>query len=47
MSKYSNYEHSQSSESPIELPNPNELLEDIQSLKNWREEFIKRKKVLD
>ena len=42
MNKYSGFEHSQPTESPVELPKPDELLADMTSLKNWREEYAKR-----
>ncbi len=42
MSKYSRYEHSQSSEAPVSLPDPEDLKVDIESLKAWRDEFEKR-----
>lgn len=42
MTKYSSYEHSQSSETPVFLPEPDELRADIENLKTWREEFKKR-----
>ncbi|MBV6446600.1 hypothetical protein [Nitrosomonas sp.] len=42
MTKYSGFEHSQPTESPIALPNPDDLLADMTSLKNWREEYAKR-----
>ncbi|MFH7321254.1 AAA family ATPase [Desulfurivibrio sp. D14AmB] len=42
MTKYSVFEHSQPTESPVELPKPDELLADMTSLKNWREEYAKR-----
>lgn len=42
MTKYSGFEHSQPTESPIELPMPDDLLTDMTSLKNWREEYTKR-----
>jgi hypothetical protein len=42
MTKYSGFEHSQPAESPVELPKPDELLADMTSLKNWREEYGKR-----
>ncbi|MHB1563772.1 MAG: AAA family ATPase [Leptospirillum sp.] len=42
MTKYSGFEHSQSTELPVELPKPDELLSDMTSLKNWREEYAKR-----
>ena len=42
MTKYSAFEHSQPAESPVELPKPAELLDDMTTLKNWREEYAKR-----
>jgi len=42
MSKYSRYEHSQSSEAPVDLPAPDELVEDISRLIAWHGEFSKR-----
>ncbi len=42
MTKYSAFEHSQPAESPVELPQPKDLLADMVSLKNWREEYAKR-----
>lgn len=42
MSKYSSYEHSQSSEAPVELPEPDELKTDIELLIVWHNEFTKR-----
>lgn len=42
MTKYSGFEHSQPTESPIELPKPDELLDDMTALKDWREEYLKR-----
>ncbi|MBN2713585.1 MAG: hypothetical protein JXR97_14285 [Planctomycetes bacterium] len=42
MTKYSGFEHSQPTESPVELPKPDELLTDMTALKNWREEYLKR-----
>jgi len=42
MTKYSGFEHSQPTESPVELPKPDDLLTDMTSLKNWREEYAKR-----
>ena len=42
MTKYSSYEHSQSMEAPISLPEEPELREDLESLRAWREEFKKR-----
>jgi energy-coupling factor transporter ATP-binding protein EcfA2 len=42
MTKYSSYEHSQSSEAPVELPEPDELKADIERLIAWHSEFTKR-----
>ncbi len=42
MSKYSRYEHSQSSETPSFIPEEAELRGDLESLKKWREDFNKR-----
>ena len=42
MTKYSSYEHSQSSEAPVELPEPDELKTDIELLIVWHNEFTKR-----
>lgn len=42
MTKYSCYEHSQSNESPVYLPTPQELENDIDEISKWREEFSKR-----
>ena len=42
MTKYSSYEHSQSSEAPVELPEPDELKTDIDRLIAWHNEFTKR-----
>ena len=42
MTKYSGFEHSQPAESPVELPEPKDLRADINSLKEWREEYSKR-----
>lgn len=42
MTKYSTYEHSQSSEAPVELPEPFELKADIEQLISWHNEFTKR-----
>lgn len=39
MTKYSFYEHSQSSESPVELPLPDELEHDINTILTWYDEF--------
>ncbi|MBZ0144807.1 MAG: AAA family ATPase [Rhodocyclaceae bacterium] len=42
MSKYSCYEHSQSPETPVFIPEEAELRADLESLKMWREDFKKR-----
>lgn len=42
MTKYSGFEHSQPTESPVELPKLDELLTDMTALKVWREEYAKR-----
>lgn len=42
MTKYSGFEYSQPSESPVELPKPDEVLADMKLLKDWREEYLKR-----
>lgn len=42
MFKYSGFEHSQPSESPINLPTPKALFDDLMALKEWREEYAKR-----
>ena len=44
MSTYSIYEHSQSDESPVSLPDPDQLQEDMIKLKNWHDNFLKRQK---
>jgi energy-coupling factor transporter ATP-binding protein EcfA2 len=44
MTKYSRYEHAQSMEAPVELPLPEELLEDIAKLKKWRDDLELRRK---
>jgi len=44
MTKYSCYEHSQSSEVPVFVPEADELRADIESLKTWREAFKQRSK---
>ncbi len=41
MTKYSCYEHSQSFESPVEVPYPEVIQEDLQSLLDWHTNFIK------
>lgn len=42
MTKYSFFEHSQSTETPVFIPDEQELSEDIEALKTWREDFAKR-----
>jgi len=42
MGRYSCFEHSQSSEAPVDVPEPEELRRDIQSLLDWHKEFQKR-----
>ncbi|WP_151808645.1 AAA family ATPase [Acinetobacter soli] len=42
MTKYSSFEHSQSDESPVEIPPPNELELDISNIIEWHTEFSKR-----
>jgi hypothetical protein len=44
MTKYSRYEHAQSDEAPVTLPEPDELLEDITNLKKWRDGIDARRK---
>ena len=44
MTKYSAYEHSQSSETPSFLPEEPELREDLEALRDWREVFRGRQK---
>jgi energy-coupling factor transporter ATP-binding protein EcfA2 len=44
MTKYSCYEHSQSQEVPVFIPEEPELLADIESLKQWRKSFKDRRK---
>jgi hypothetical protein len=42
LTKYSKYENSQFYETPTFLPEPDELKEDMESIKNWLTEFNKR-----
>lgn len=42
MTKYSTLVHSQSTENPIDIPEHEELSDDLQKLKDWREGFSKR-----
>ena len=39
MTEYSRFEHSQPTESPVDLPTIDELLADMNKLKSWREEY--------
>lgn len=43
MTKYSSFEHSQPDESPVEIPEPEELENDIKALLDWLSEFNNRK----
>ncbi|MDO5060275.1 MAG: AAA family ATPase [Actinomycetaceae bacterium] len=43
MTKYSGFEHSQPTEAPVSLPSLDELMNDLESLKAWREEYGKRR----
>ena len=42
MTKYSCYEHSQSTEVPLTLPDEQSLCADVEGLKRWRESFSTR-----
>lgn len=42
MTKYSKFEHSQSNEIPVGVPEETELREDLEALRDWRIEFKKR-----
>ncbi len=42
MTKYSCYEHSQSTETPSFIPEEPELRVDLEALRDWRDEFTKR-----
>ncbi len=44
MTKYSCYEHSQSHEAPVFIPEEPELRADIESLRDWRKDFYERRK---
>jgi hypothetical protein len=44
MTKYSCYEHSQSPETSVCIPEPAELRADLDGLKQWRDEFKKTKR---
>jgi hypothetical protein len=43
MTKYSRYEHSQPGELPVQLPEPQELENDLSELLGWYDGFEKRK----
>ena len=43
MTKYSCYEHSQSSEMPVVIPEEPELRQDLEALGRWRDQLIKRR----
>lgn len=48
MTKYSFYEHSQSQERPVFIPDAADLGADLETLKTWRKEFVSRRKdILD
>lgn len=42
MTKYSSYEHAQTHETPVTLPDPEELLADVIRVRDWRNEFAGR-----
>jgi len=42
MTEYSKYEHSQSGEAPVAMPDPDQLERDLRRLQVWQEEFSKR-----
>lgn len=42
MTKYSKYEHSQPHETPVPLPDLDELKTDLENIKKWREDFESR-----
>ncbi|NTW99359.1 MAG: hypothetical protein HGB35_05430 [Geobacteraceae bacterium] len=42
MTKYSKYEHAQPVEAPVELPEPDDLEQDLKGLKAWLEKFTIR-----
>jgi len=42
MTKYSRYEHSQSSETPAPPPDPDEIEQDLNQIKDWFDEFKSR-----
>lgn len=42
MTKYSKFEHSQSRETPVNMPEPDELETDFEILKAWHDDYIQR-----
>ena len=42
MTNYSCYEHSQSLETPVDVPEPDKLLADIERIINWHSEYVSR-----
>ena len=42
MTKYSRYEHSQPTEAPVISPTPDELMKDMEALRDWRTTFVAR-----
>jgi hypothetical protein len=42
MTKYSRYEHSQSNETPAPPPDPDEIEQDLNQIKDWFDEFKSR-----
>ena len=42
MTKYSRYEHAQLNEAPVAPPTPDELMTDMETLRDWRTAFIAR-----
>lgn len=42
MTKYSRYEHAQPREAPVQLPEPDEIEQDLLKLKSWQAEFSTR-----
>jgi len=42
MTRYSRYEHSQSDEAPVEVPEPDEIEKDISRMVDWHREFTQK-----
>lgn len=42
MTRYSAFEHSQSNENPVEVPDEADLRKDLEALKKWRDDFKKQ-----